>query len=90
MQMKTRAAGVLAASAAAFALVGTPAFAAVNYQTPVTSGIGSVLGGNQATLGLNVPVSICGIAANILSVNGLGGAGALAGCQGDASVLDGI
>jgi hypothetical protein len=55
------------------------AFAATGGGGGSTSGLGSVLGGNQANAPISVPASVCGDATAVL---GLG----LAGCQGGASV----
>jgi hypothetical protein len=63
MQIKTRVAGVLAASASAVALMAVPAFASTG---PVTSGDGSVLGGNQVIAPITVPVDVCGNAVAVL------------------------
>lgn len=76
MQFKTRAAGVLAASASAVALMAVPAFAGSG---PVTSGDGSILGGNQVIAPITAPINACG---NALAVLGLAGAE----CRGGASV----
>lgn len=86
MQFRKRAAVVLAASASAVALMGAPAFASTAHQasgpssTWVTSGDGSILGGNQVFIPINIPVDVCG---NAVAVLGIAGS---AGCQGGASV----
>jgi hypothetical protein len=77
VQMKTRVAGVLAASASAVALMAVPAFASTG---PVTSANGSVLSGNQIIAPITIPVDACGNAIAILGV-------ANASCVGGASVL---
>ncbi|HLH59332.1 MAG TPA: chaplin family protein [Streptosporangiaceae bacterium] len=85
MQFKKRAAVVLAASASAVALMGAPAFASTAQQasgpssTWVTSGNGSILGGNQIFIPINIPVDVCGNAVAVLGIAG-------AGCQGGSSV----
>lgn len=86
MQFRKRAAVVLAASASAVALMGAPAFASTASHhssgpssTWITSGDGSILGGNQVFIPINVPVNVCG---NAIAVLGIAGAG----CQGGASV----
>jgi ChpA-C len=87
MQFRKRAAVVLAASASAVALMGAPAFAATAHHnsgpssTWITSGDGSILGGNQVFVPINIPVNVCG---NAIAVLGIAGAG----CQGGASVLN--
>ena len=48
----------------------------------VTSGRGSVLGGNQVVAPITVPINVCGNAVAVLG-------GAFAGCQGGASVENG-
>lgn len=76
MQMKTRVAGVLAASASAVALMAVPALASTG---PVTSANGSILSGNQIIAPITIPVGACGNAIAILGV-------ANASCVGGASV----
>jgi hypothetical protein len=76
VQIKTRVAGVLAASASAVALMAVPAFATTG---PITSGDGSILSGNQIIAPITVPVNVCG---NALAILGFAGAG----CQGGANV----
>ena len=78
MQMKTRVAGVLAASASAVALMTVPAFAATA-SGPVTSANGSLLSGNQIVAPITIPVDACGNAIAILGV-------ANASCVGGARV----
>jgi hypothetical protein len=86
MQFRKRAAVVLAASASAVALMGAPAFAASAHDnsgpssTWITSGNGSILGGNQIFIPINVPIDVCG---NAIAILGIAGS---AGCQGGASV----
>src|SRR5699024_10855114 len=62
---------VLAASAIAVAggvlFAGSPAMASEGVNT---SGVGSVLSGNQAVLGLDLPVNVCGNAISILGISG--------------------
>lgn len=79
MRMKTRVAGVVAASASAVALMGAPAFASSG-PVDVTSGSGSVLSGNQIIAPIYAPVDVCGNAIAIIGV-------ARADCEGGASVL---
>ncbi|MEV0619670.1 chaplin family protein [Nonomuraea sp. NPDC050404] len=64
---------VLAGAAAMLSLAAPAAYA------DVTSGNGSVLGGNQLHLPVSVPVNVCG---NAVAVIG----GATAGCKGGAGV----
>jgi small secreted domain DUF320 len=83
MQMMTRVAGVFAATAAAVAMMGAPAFASSG---PVTVGNTtgtqnlSILSGNYAEVPITVPVDICGDALAILGF-------ANASCQGGAAAL---
>jgi ChpA-C len=70
------AVGKAKAGCAGGASVGTTAY---SYSNSKTSGNNSVGGGNQAAVPVSVPVTICGNAAAVLG-------GALAGCQGSASV----
>ena len=72
MQMKTRVAGVLVATAAAVAMMGAPAFA--------QSGNGEILSGNTVVAPVTVPVDVCGNAVAILGLSE-------AGCQGGAGAL---
>jgi ChpA-C len=69
MKMKTRVAGVCAATAAAVAMMGAPAFA----QSPI-----SILSGNNVNVPVSAPVNVCGVAIPILGV-------ANAGCHGGAA-----
>jgi hypothetical protein len=55
------------------------AFAATGGGGGSTSGLGSVLGGNQANAPISVPASVCGDATAVLGDS-------LAGCEGTASV----
>jgi hypothetical protein len=70
VKMRTRVAGVLAATAAGVAMMGAPAFA--------SSGPLSILDGNTVNLPVQAPVNACGIAVGILGFAGSGG------CQGGA------
>jgi hypothetical protein len=70
MKMRTRVAGVCAATAAAVAMMGAPAFA---QSAPI-----SILSGNNVNVPVSAPVSVCGVAIAILSV-------AHAGCHGGAA-----
>jgi len=81
VRMKTRVAGVVAASGAAVALMGAPAFAssAVHAGGIQTNGSGSVLGGNQIIVPITAPINVCGNAIAILGI-------ANASCEGGASV----
>lgn len=65
---KTRIAGAILGAAAVVALGAGPAAADTD---PGTSGVGSVLGGNQVTAPVDVPINACG---NSGTVGGLGGA----------------
>lgn len=66
--------------AAGFAAAGTGLSTAAFAGTgPITSGTGSVAGGNQANIPITVPVDVCGNAAAILGA-------ATAGCEGGATV----
>lgn len=62
---------VLAASVIAVAggvlFAGSPAMASDGVNT---SGAGSVLSGNQAVLGLDLPINVCGNAVSILGISG--------------------
>ena len=78
MQMKVRAAGVLAAAAAAVAMMGAPAFASVG---PVGNIAGngnlSIVSGNSVYAPVSIPVNACGIGLAILgfsNANCVGGA----------------
>lgn len=80
MQIKTRAAVLVAGTASAVALMAAPAFASPGPVIMNTSGNGSILGGNQIFAPISVPVNVCGNAIAILGIAG-------AGCEGGASVL---
>ena len=82
MQIKTRAAGVLAVTAAAVAMMGGPAFASNSPTVGNTWGNGnlSILSGNNTQIPISVPVNVCGTAVAVLGF-------AEAGCQGGAAVL---
>jgi hypothetical protein len=69
-QVAAIAVAALAASGSGIAMAGT------------TSGNNSILGGNQVSIPISIPVNICGNAVAILG-------GALAGCEGGASVSQG-
>jgi hypothetical protein len=79
--MKTRVAGVLAASATAVAMMGAPAFAGTGGGGggPTTSGNGSLLSGNQIIAPISIAIDACGNAIAILGI-------AHADCQGGAFV----
>jgi ChpA-C len=70
MKMRTRVAGVCAATAAAVAMMGAPAFA---QSAPI-----SILSGNNVNVPVSAPVNVCGVAIPILGV-------ANAGCHGGAA-----
>lgn len=62
---KSRIAGVVLGAAAAVALVAGPASAGTG---PSTSGVGSVLGGNQVLIPVSASVNVCGNAVSVLGV----------------------
>jgi len=72
---KTRIVGAVFAGAAAVALMSGPASA-----DTVTSGNGSLLGGNQILAPISVPVNVCG---NAIGVLGQANAGAKCGASVD-------
>jgi hypothetical protein len=76
VKMRTRVAGVLAATAAGVALMAAPAFA--NGGGNGNAGVLSILGGNTVNVPVQVPVNACGIAVGIFGF-------ANAGCQGGAA-----
>jgi hypothetical protein len=80
MQIKTRAAVVLATAASSVALMAAPAFASAGPVNMSTSGNGSILGGNQFFVPISVPVDVCGNAVAVLGI-------ANAGCEGGAGVF---
>jgi hypothetical protein len=65
VQMKTRVAGVLAATASAVALIGVPAFAS-DGPIAITSGDASILGGNQVFVPIAAPINVSGNAISLL------------------------
>lgn len=65
---KTRIAGAILGAAAVVALAAGPASAD---NGPTTTGLGSILGGNQVTAPINAPINACG---NSGTVGGLAGA----------------
>ena len=83
MQIKTRVAGVLAATTAAVALIGAPAFADSGPNVGNVTGIAnlSVLSGNNVDTPVNVPVNVCGVAVSLLGFSN-------ADCQGGAAVIN--
>jgi ChpA-C len=84
VQMKTRVAGVLAASAAAVAMMGAPAFASPahhHYGQETNVGNISILSGNTIYAPISIPINVCGNAIAILGV-------AEASCQGGAGVFN--
>jgi ChpA-C len=81
VQMKTRVAGVLVASAAAVAMMGAPAFASPSHDGPVNNfGNVSIVSGNKVNAPVSVPINVCGNAFAILGF-------AEASCQGGAGVF---
>ncbi|MDA0563554.1 chaplin [Streptomonospora sp. S1-112] len=68
MLKKTLVASAIAAAAAGAFIAGAPAASAEVEQE--TSGNGSILGGNQLGLDLNVPVNVCGNSVAIIGVAG--------------------
>jgi hypothetical protein len=82
VQIKTRAAGVLAVTAAAVAMMSGPAFAS---NSPV---VGNIIGdgntsttsGNNVQMPVSMPLNFCG---NVIGFLGF----AEAGCRGGAAVL---
>jgi len=82
VQIKTRAAGVLATSAAAIAIMGGPAFASSNPVTGNIVGNGNIpiLSGNNVQIPAQIPVDICGDAVGLLGF-------ANASCAGGAAAL---
>ncbi|GAA3756356.1 chaplin family protein [Salinactinospora qingdaonensis] len=68
MLKKTFATGAIVAAAASGVLMtGAPAFAAGD---TLTSGNGSILGGNQIGADANIPVNACGNAVSVIGVAG--------------------
>lgn len=61
---KTRIVGAVLAGAAAITVLGTPAFA----DTVDGGGQGSILGGNQVVVPVNVPVNVCGNGIGVLGI----------------------
>ena len=78
MKLRTRVAGVSAATAAAVAMMGPSAFA--------QSAPFSILSGNTVNALLSVPVNVCGVAAGILAALGQTSRGRLV-VIGDPSTL---
>jgi hypothetical protein len=80
--MKTRVAGVLAATASAVAMMGAPAFASNSPDVGNITGNYNVsaLSGNNVQIPVQVPVDICG---NALAILGF----ANASCQGGAAAF---
>jgi ChpA-C len=80
VQMRTRVAGVLAATTCAMAMMGGTAFAYTPHHEhgPVNSGNTSIGSGNNVDTPISVPVNICGTAIAILGfadASCVGGAG---------------
>jgi hypothetical protein len=63
VQMKTRVAGVLAATASAVALIGAPAFASDGHVTDVGP---AILSGNDIYIPIAIPIDVSGIAISLL------------------------
>jgi hypothetical protein len=63
---KTRIVGAIIAGAAAVTVLGAPAFA----DTVDGGGQGSILGGNQIVVPVNVPVNACGNGIGVLGIGG--------------------
>jgi hypothetical protein len=82
VQIKTRAAGVLAVTAAAVAMIGGPAFADNSPSVGNVTGIAnfSLLSGNNVEMPVNIPVNVCGVAVSLLGFTN-------AGCEGGAAVI---
>ena len=82
MQIKTRVAGVLAATAAAVAMIGGPAFADNSPSVGNVTGIAnfSLASGNNIDTPNNMPENVCGIAFSFLGFTN-------AGCRGGATVI---
>lgn len=85
MQMKTRVAGVLAASASAVAMLGAPAFASPAHHgggNHVNNNVGNinVVSGNTVNMPISIPINVCGNAIAILGF-------AEASCQGGSGVF---
>ncbi len=84
MQMKTRVAGVLAATASAVAMMGAPAFASNSPSVGNVTGNYNVsaLSGNNVQIPVQMPVDICG---NALAILGFANASCVGGA---AAFLD--
>jgi hypothetical protein len=82
VQMKSRVAGVLVASASAVAMMGAPAFASTHPGGDQVTNIGnfSILSGNRVNIPIFIPINVCGNAIAILGF-------AEASCQGGAGVF---
>jgi hypothetical protein len=80
VQMKTRVAGVLAASACAVGAMSAPAFASTHNVHVYNIKNSSVLSGNTVNIPISIPVDVCG---NAIAVLGF----AEASCQGGAGVF---
>jgi hypothetical protein len=80
VQMKTRVAGVLAASACAVGVMGGPAFASTHSIHVYNKGNITILSGNTVNIPISIPVDVCGNAIAILGF-------AEASCQGGAGVI---
>ncbi len=82
MQMKSRVAGVLVASASAVAMMGAPAFASTHPDGSHVNNFGnlSILSGNRVDIPILIPVNVCGNAIAILGF-------AEASCEGGAGAF---
>ena len=80
MQMKTRVAGVLAASACAVGMLGTSAFAATHNVYDYNFGNVPILSGNMVNIPISIPLDVCGNAIAVLGFTE-------ASCQGGAGVF---
>ena len=88
MQMRTRVAGVLAATTCAMAMMAGSAFAYTPHHehSPVNSGSTSIGSGNDVDTPISVPVNICATAIAILGfadASCVGGAGVFFGDLGN-------
>ena len=83
MQIKTRVAGILAATAAAVALFGSTALADGSPNVGNVTGIAnlSLASGNYLDIPVNVPTNVCGVAVSLLGFSN-------AGCEGGAAVIN--
>jgi ChpA-C len=82
VQMRTRVAGVLMATASAVAMMGAPAFASNSPSGGNITGNSNIsaFSGNNVQVPVQMPINFCG---NALAILGF----ANAGCQGGAAAL---